>query len=123
MGGWTGLIFDERGQVRTRIKTDYARHHSLLDWTGDGVDEIVIAQSRSIYDGKGRVVATLAMDAKDDGDGEERLALTGDFTGDSVPDVLLTTRAMTHVFIYKNEQGKRPNPPAPLGTGVNFTLY
>jgi hypothetical protein len=116
-------VFDEQGMVKTKINTDYARHHALLDWTGDGVDEIVVAQPRAIYDGQGRIVATLAMDAKDDADGEERLVLTGDFTGDSVPDVLLTTRAMTHVFIYKNERGKRPTPPAPLGTEINFTLY
>ena len=83
----------------------------------------MIAQSRSIYDGHGRVVATLAMDANDDADGEERLALTGDFTGDGVPDVLLTTRAMTQVHIYRNERGKQPSPRAPLGTGLNFTLY
>lgn len=63
------------------------------------------------------------MDPKDDQTGEERLALTGDFTGDGVPDVLLTTRAMTGVYIYKNERGQKPNPPAPLGTELNFTLY
>ncbi len=83
----------------------------------------MIAQSRSLYDGQGRVVARLAMDARDDAQGEERLALTGDFTGDGIPDVMLTTRAMTHVHIYRNERGRRPNPPVPLGTGVNFTLY
>jgi hypothetical protein len=116
-------VIDERGEVRTRIMTDYARHHGLLDWTGDGVAEIVIAQPRTIYGGDGRRVATLAMDPQDDDTGEERLALTGDFTGDGVPDVLLTTRAMTHVHIYKNERGKKPNPPAPLGTEANFTLY
>lgn len=116
-------VIDERGQVRTKITTDYARHHSLVDWTGDGFNEIVIAQSRSLYDGQGRVVARLAMDARDDAQGEERLALKGDFTGDGIPDVMLTTRAMTHVHIYRNERGQRPNPPAPLGTGMNFTLY
>jgi hypothetical protein len=116
-------VFDEVGQVQTKIMTDYARHHALLDWTGDGVAEILIAQPRALYDGRGRRVATLAMDTKDDAAGEERLALTGDFTGDGVPDVLLTTRAMTHVYIYKNERGKKPSPPAPLGTDVNFTLY
>jgi hypothetical protein len=36
---------------------------------------------------------------------------------------MLTTRAMTQVCMYKNQRGARPNPPAPLGTGVNFTLY
>ncbi len=116
-------VIDENGQVRTRIMTDYARHHALLDWTGDGVEEIVVAQSRLLYDGTGRVVARLAMDPADDREGEERLALVGDFTGDGVPDVMLTTRSMTRVQIYRNERGRRPEPPAPLGTGVNFTLY
>lgn len=116
-------VFDEQGQLRTRITTDYARHHALLDWTGDGVEEIVVAQSRSLYAGNGDMIASLAMDAKDDAAGEERLTATGDFTGDGIPDVMLTTRSMTHVHIYKNEQGKKPNPPAPLGTGLNFTLY
>ncbi|MBE0544392.1 MAG: hypothetical protein IH623_23875 [Verrucomicrobia bacterium] len=45
-------IIDERGQVRTKIKTDYAWHHALVDWTGDGLEEIVIAQSRALYDGR-----------------------------------------------------------------------
>ncbi len=116
-------VLDETGQVRTRIKTDYARHHALLDWTGDGVDEILIAQPRALFDGQGRQVARFEMSGEDDAAGEERLALVGDFTGDGVPDVMLTTRAMTHLFIYKNEHGKKPNPPAPLGTEVNFTLY
>jgi outer membrane protein assembly factor BamB len=116
-------VFDETGQVQTRIMTDYARHHALVDWTGDGVAEILIAQPRALFDGRGRRVATFAMDPKDDQAGEERLALTGDFTGDGVPDVLLTTRAMTDVYIYKNERGQKPIPPAPLGTEVNFTLY
>ncbi len=125
-GAWgTGplWVFDENGQVKTKIMTDYARHHDLLDWTGDGVAEILIAQPRALFDGQGRCVAKFAMDPKDDAEGEERLALTGDFTGDGVPDVLLTTRAMTDVYIYKNERGQKPNPPAPLGTGANTTLY
>lgn len=116
-------VFDEDGHVLTRITTDYARHHALLDWTGDGVAEIVIAQPHALFDGHGRRLATLALDPKDDAEGEERLALTGDFTGDGVPDVLLTTRSLTEVFIYRNEHGKKPTPPAPLGTEVNFTLY
>ncbi len=116
-------VFTETGQVRTKITTDYARHHALLDWTGDGVAEILIAQPRALFDGRGRRVATLALPETDDPTGEERLALTGDFTGDGVPDVLLTTRAMTDVYIYKNERGRKPDPPAPLGTEPNFTLY
>jgi hypothetical protein len=48
------------------------------------------------------------------------LALTGDFTGDNVPDVLLTTRAMIHVYVYRNERGQKS---APLGMGAVFSLY
>ena len=90
-------ILSEDGRVRTRILTDYARHHALLDWTGDGVSEVLVTQPRALFDGDGHRVVTFAMDAADDAAGEERLALTGDFTGDGVPDVLLTTRSMTDV--------------------------
>jgi len=116
-------VFDERGKVQAKINTDYARHHALLDWTGDGLDDIVIAQPRAIFDGSGQRIATLAMDASDDTQGEERLVLAGDFTGDGVPDVALTTRAMNAVHLYRNVEGRRPLAPAPLGTGTNFTLY
>nr|MCU0874532.1 VCBS repeat-containing protein [Pirellulaceae bacterium] len=85
-------MIDEQGTVQTKIMTDYARHHGLLDWTGDGLAEVVVAQSRGVYDGQGRRVATLAMDENDDLTGEERLVLNGDFSGDGVPDVLLTNR-------------------------------
>jgi hypothetical protein len=64
-----------------------------------------------------------AKNAQDDAEGEERWALTGDFTGDGVPDVLLTTRSLTEVSLYSNEHGKKPTPPAPLGTEVSFTSY
>jgi hypothetical protein len=116
-------VIDEQGTVQTKIMTDYARHHGLLDWTGDGLAEVVVAQSRGVYDGQGRRVATLAMDENDDLTGEERLVLNGDFSGDGVPDVLLTNRALTHVSVYRNEHGRRPDPPAALGTEKNFTLY
>ncbi|MFM8414302.1 MAG: hypothetical protein ACKOCX_06215 [Planctomycetota bacterium] len=116
-------VLSEEGRVETKITVDYARHHALVDWTGDGVSEIVIAQPRTLYDGGGRPLATFAMDPRDDTLGGGRLVQTGDFTADGVPDVLLTTNAMTEVLIYRNEHGRRPTPPAPLGTEVNFSLY
>jgi hypothetical protein len=121
-------VFDEHGQQLTEIMTDYARHHALVDWTGDGLAEILVAEPRALFDGHGRRVATFAMRDPDPGPREapeaaEMLALVGDVTGDAVPEVMLTTRDSSAVYIYKNERGKKPVPPAPLGTEVNFTLY
>jgi hypothetical protein len=112
-------LLDENGAPLGRVNTDYARHHHLLDWTGDGLDEIFNADSGAIYDGKGRRIATLA--APPAGDGAERSLLVGDFTGDGVADVTLVTT--TALYIFKNENGAKPVPPARLGTEFNFTFY
>jgi len=112
-------LFGENGVLLGRINTDYARHHHLLDWTGDGLDEIVNAHSGAVYDRRGRRIATLA--APPAADKGERSLLVGDFTGDGVADVCLVTTAAVHVF--KNEHGAQPAHPVGLGTELNFTLY
>lgn len=112
-------LLDENGALLGRINTDYARHHHLLDWTGDGLDEIVNAHSGAVYDRRGRRIATLA--APQDAEGAERSLLVGDFTGDRVADVTLATT--TALYIFKNENGLRPSNPVGLGTEFNFTLY
>jgi hypothetical protein len=121
-------ILDEQGRQLTEITTDYARHHALVDWTGDGVAEILIAEARGLFDAHGRRVATFAMRESDLGphdapDAAEMEALVGDMTGDGVPDVMVTTRSSSAVYIYRNEHGRRPVPPMPPGTETNFTLY
>ncbi len=113
------LLMDENGALLGRINTDYARHHDLLSWTGDGLDEKFNAHSGAIYDSKGRRIATLtAPSAANKG---ERSLLLGDFTGDGVPDVALVTA--TSVYIFKNENGVQPAHRVGLGTEFNFTLY
>jgi len=112
-------LIDEKGVLLGRINTEYARHHHLLDWTGDGFDEIINAHSGAVHDHAGRRIVTLAA-PRAAGDGE-RSILVGDFTGDGVPDVILAT--MHALYIFKNEKGARPNPPAPWGTEPSFTLY
>jgi hypothetical protein len=42
-------------------------------------------------------------------------------TGDGAADILFVTPR--HVYIYKNEAGRKSDGPSALGTGVNFTLY
>jgi hypothetical protein len=112
-------LLDENGALLGRINTRYARHHHLLDWTGDGLDEIFNADSGAIYDGRGRRIATLA--APPAGDGAERSLLVGDFTGDGVPDVALVTT--TALYIFRNENGAKSARPVGLGTELNFTFY
>jgi len=112
-------LLDENGALLGRINTNYARHHHLLDWTGDGLDEIFNADSGAIYDGRGRRITTLV--ALPTVDGSERSILVGDFTGDGVPDVALVTT--TALSIFRNENGAKPTHPINLGTELNVTLY
>ena len=108
-------MVDETGEPLGRITTQYSRHHSLVDWTGDGWHELVNCHSRGIYDHTGRRIATLAA-------GEPPLLLLqGDMTGDGIPDLALVTESTLH--IYRNERGSKPSEPVALGTGLNFTLY
>lgn len=116
-------VFDESGRRLCRIMTNYARHHALIDWTGDGTEAVLVAEGRTLYDGHGKPIATLEM-VQPDGPGDaEMLAMVGDMTGDGVPDIILTTRTSSAVYIYRNENGGRPAGPVPSGTGTNFTLY
>ncbi len=111
-------LIDESGALLGRINTDYARHHHLLDWTGDGLDELFNAASGAIYDNKGRRIATLVAPPATDA---ERSLLVGDFTGDGVADVALATT--TALCVFKNENGIKPANPIGLGTELNATLY
>lgn len=102
-----------------RINTDYPRHHRLLDWTGDGLDEIFNAHGGAIYDNRGqRIAALTAQPATNKG---ERSLIVGTFTGDSIRDVTLVMTTTLHVF--KNENGAKPGHRVDLGTEFNFTLY
>lgn len=116
-------VLDEKGELLGRIVTDYSRHHCLLDWTGDGVDEILVAHNGCIYDHHGRRIGVFAVPGsglagKSKG---ERSMLIGDVTGDGVHDVMMVTPE--NVYIYINRKGQKSKGPVRLGTEFNFTLY
>jgi len=116
-------VLDEKGTLLGRIVTDYSRHHCLLDWTGDGVDEILVAHNGCIYDHHGRRIGVLAVPGgglagKSKG---ERSMLIGDVTGDGVRDMMMATPEK--VYIYVNRKGQKSKGPVRLGTEFNFTLY
>jgi hypothetical protein len=120
-------VLDEQGNHLGQIVTDYSRHHHLLDWTGDGVNEILVAHNGGLYNHKGERIGVFVTpkptknSSPADESTSERSILTGDMTGDGIPDVVLATPEA--VYIFKNEKGLKPDRPVPLGTGPNFTLY
>ncbi|TKJ37730.1 MAG: hypothetical protein CEE38_06560 [Planctomycetes bacterium B3_Pla] len=117
-------VLDENGKRLGRIVTDYSRHHCLLDWTGDGIDEIMVAHKSGIYNSRGVRIGTFGTPGLDSVAGKrkyEKSMLIGDMTGDGIADVIIATPHT--VYIYKNENGKKPDRPVPLGTEFNFTLY
>ena len=117
-------VLDEKGGLLGQIVTDYSRHHCLLDWTGDGIDEILVAHKGGLYNDRGKRIGTFdtpAVDASDGGAKYGKSMLIGDMTGDGMPDVIIATPSA--VFIYENRRGKRPDRPVGLGTEFNFTLY
>lgn len=122
-------VLDESGAELLHLQVDYSRFHALVDWNGDGLDEIVLPHSRGLFDFQGRRIGTFAMETQDDlfggqprGEGEiGNIVLNGDMTGDGVPDITIT--APQRVYVFKNEQGRKAEGATALGCGSNFTLY
>jgi len=117
-------LLDEKGRLLGQLLTDYSRHHCLLDWTGDGMDEILVAHKAGLYNHRGRRIATFSTPGLDTSAARskyEKSMLIGDMTADGIPDVLIATPYM--LYIYKNTKGRKSDKPVPLGTEFNFTLY
>jgi len=117
-------VLDEAGRPLGQVVTDYSRHHSLLDWTGDGFEEILVAHKGGLYNHQGRRIGTFHTPGPKADSGKtkyEKSLLTGDMTGDGIRDVIVVTPRA--VYIFKNTRGKKPNTPVPLGTEFNMTLY
>lgn len=114
-------VFDQGGRLLGRINTDYTRHHVLVDWDGDGLQEIGSALPQGLFDGRGRRVCRFAVEA-----GERPLLMADvDLDGHGPRDVLLTTvkDGIYKAYFYRNETATTPSRKRPAGTGRNFTLY
>ncbi len=123
------MLFDENGIPLLHLKTEYSRFHTLVDWDGDGHDEIVLPHSRGLFDYRGQRIGTFAMEAQPDlyggqppAEGEiGHIVLCGDMTGDGTPDIAITTP--DKVYVFKNEKGLKAAAGTEPGCGSNFTLY
>ncbi len=114
-------VFDEQGELLGQIVTDYTRHHVLVDWTGDGCDEIGSALPRGLFDGRGKRIVTFAVGPNE----RPGIMATGELTGDGGDDVLLTTSrdSVYKVYLYTNDIAASEEGREITGTGRNFTLY
>jgi hypothetical protein len=123
------LIGPDGTQLGTFV-TGYGRHHRLVDWNGDGLDELLITNARAIYDGHGSCVARLVVPGDpryDEFAGDRDFAqgdpgpfgFVGDVDGDGRPDVVLHTDTAIYVFTSPGARSSCPH----IGTGLNWTLY
>ena len=120
-------LLDSRGRLLVDFQCDYGRHHRLIDWNGDGSMEILVGNTRKLFSGVGKCVAHFGpvgaftgVSAPQKGNDPGPFAAVGDLDGDRRPEVILHSAKAIH--IYKSAKAAR-TPAAPVGTGVNFTLY
>ena len=112
-------LFSQDGNLLGRYLTDYTRHHALLDWNADGIQEIGSALTRRLFDGNGNRVVTFAIPQ----DEEAYDIQGGDFTGDGNDDAFVITLRGEDVFAYIFTR-KSPPPIServtPTGSGGEF---
>lgn len=120
-------LLDAKGRRIGSWMTDYGRHHRIVDWDGDGLDEVLLAHSRRLVDGKGKCTARFGPKGAFDGESREMrsndpapFGLVGDLDGDGRSEVIL--HSVSTIHIYRSERSAKVRN-APLGTGVNVTLY
>jgi len=115
-------VFDEDGAHVGQIMTVYCRHHGLVDWTGDGVSEVVVGHGSGVYGHRGERICTLDVTPPEEGMDRGAMILhVGDMDGDGVPDVAISSSDA--VYVFRNEKGRPPKGAVPLGSGPNYTLY
>ncbi|MCC7260953.1 MAG: hypothetical protein IT369_00390 [Candidatus Latescibacteria bacterium] len=116
---------DEEGRVLGRLRAEYCRFHTIVDWNGDGLDEIVLPHARGLFDAAGKRLATFVMEAQEDLDGGRpkaegevgHLVIRGRMGGAGGPGLGITSPYQLYVF--QRETGQETT----LGCGANFTLY
>lgn len=112
---------------------DYGRHHRVLDWTGDGLAEIVLAHAGVIVDARGNLLASLDLGPDADairarqraGDIQPYVSVL-DITGSGRGDVVLHARDW--ILVYRNAhtgEGTSTDTgfETPCRDATNFTFY
>ncbi|MBT4497853.1 MAG: hypothetical protein HOC74_09040 [Gemmatimonadetes bacterium] len=116
-------VFSGEGEQVGLLMTNYARHHCLLDWNGNGLDEIFVGDSCGVYDQRGERILTLELPTENfpQEKPHERALVPADMTGDGRPDLIVTSPNAVHIF--RNGEGIEDQGFSELGSERNFTLY
>ena len=125
-GNYFGWLFDFNGEIIGEFLMNYSRHHRLVDWNGDGLYEIVLANALTICDGFGKRIASFDLNDKaEDVRADKKAGDPGplvsvlDVSGNGAGDVILHTDE--RIFVYKNPSV--PKQKAFFPDSFNFTLY
>ncbi|MBU3666054.1 MAG: hypothetical protein FGM15_09305 [Chthoniobacterales bacterium] len=110
-------LFDANLVLLGRLNLDYGRFFGLVDWDGDGFDELANADNGGIYNHEGKKIAGLDL-----GGDKGRFIQVADLDGDGIRDLLVVGSRMDKVYLFKNHHGA-PGKDVLLGTGKNFTHY
>ncbi len=145
-GNNRGRVYDIDGNLLGEYLVDYSRHHRMIDWDGDGANEIVLGNAAALVNARGDRVASFDLGQ----DWEVIRASPDDFRdwynkpGDAEPlvsvlpivnpradkprcDVLLHTREKIYIYANPNSGGTRARtirPDTPYrDDSFNLTYY
>jgi len=121
-------LLDAEGTHVLTYRMGYGRHHRLVDYDGDGLEDLVLPEARRVMDGRGRCLGRFVAQTGEEleieevlpADGDPNpLGLVGDLDGDGRREIVLHTAR--NVWVYRSESV--PVSACRLGTGLNWTLY
>lgn len=119
-------LIDIDGNHIGTYMTNYSRHHQIVDWNGDGIYELVLANELAICDGSGNKLVSLSPNGagqditkEQPGSDPNPLVSTCDVNGDGVDDVVLHTDAEIFVYFNPSKAVGEKN----IEEDRNFTFY
>ncbi len=121
-----GFFYDKNGNRFGEMKLNYGRQHRALDWTGDGYDEVVIANELMIMNGKGEVINSLEFqNPKGPDHPPQKQKITKyhmailDISGKSTGDIVIFSQKAINIYFNPSKKGKKHRRIEDF----NFTFY
>ncbi len=117
---------NSKGKLLFRHSVDYGRSHRSVDWNGDGFDEIIVANTLTLYNHKGNAIGKFdfpdssgTIQAKQINTINDINVSIIDFSKRKTGDIMLFSQ--TDVAIYENPNSEAL--PRTFLEGKNYSLY